>query len=280
MTERIITIGQVPVTCYEGGQGDNTLVLLHGWPQTSYVWRKVFQPLAEQHRVIAIDLPGMGNDNAADSADTAAIAAIVKCVCDELGLDKFNIAGHDIGAWVAAAFALAYEERLRSLIVMDAGIPGLIPDEIFTPANAGKIWQFYFHAIKELPEQLLEGKEREYLSWYFENKSAVKDAITAADIDHYVQAYKGKRRLTGGFAYYQAFPESVIQNKARLRNLSIPVLAIGGEKAQGLNMGKAMSRICTENLTAISIPDCGHYIPEERPEEMLRAFDEFFIKVK
>lgn len=275
-----ITIGHIPVTYYEGGHGNSTIVLLHGWPQTSYIWRKVFQPLAAQHRVIAIDLPGMGNDNIADSTDTRSIAAIVKNMCDQLKLDQFHLAGHDIGAWVATAFAIDYEEKLKSLIVMDAGIPGLIPDEIFVPGNAGKIWQFYFHSIKGLPELLIEGKEKEYISWYFENKSVVKDAITAADIDHYFEAYKGKERLANSFAYYQSFPESTVQNKACFRNFDIPVLAIGGEKAQGLNMGKAMSKICAENVTAVSIPDCGHYIPEEQPQEMLKAFNEFFAKLK
>lgn len=269
------------VTYYEdGNNSESTIVLLHGWPQTSYVWRKVFPSLAEQHRVIAIDLPGMGNDNIAEKTDTKSIAAIVKEVCDKLHLEKVHLVGHDIGAWVAAAFAIDYEDKLKSLIVMDAGIPGLIPDEVFIPANAGKIWQFYFHSIQELPEMLIEGKEREYLTWYFVNKSAVKDAITEEDIEHYFKAYNGKKRLANSFAYYKSFPESCEQNNARTKHLDIPILAIGGEKAQGLNMGRAMNKMCEDNVTAVNIADCGHYIPEEQPEEMLRVFTEFFATVK
>ncbi|MBW8688247.1 alpha/beta fold hydrolase [Chitinophaga rhizophila] len=275
-----IIAGNVQVTYYEDGtNSESPIVLLHGWPQTSYIWRKVFPALAEKHRVIAIDLPGMGNDNFADKTDTQSIAALIKDVCDQLQLKKFHLAGHDIGAWVAAALAIQFEDSLLSLIVMDAGIPGLIPDEVFAPANAGKIWQFYFHSISELPEMLIEGKEKEYITWYFTNKSAVKDAFTAEDIDHYYKAYTGKKRLAGGFAYYKSFQENVVQNNARTKHLDLPILAIGGEKAQGMNMGKAMNKMCVDNVTAVSIPDCGHYIPEEQPEELMRVMNAFLANV-
>jgi len=273
-------IDNVLVTYYEGGNAESTIILLHGWPQTSHIWRKVFKPLTEKHRVIAIDLPGMGNNNTAEQTDTKHIASIINGLQKALNIDKFHLAGHDIGAWVATAFANDFEERLKSLIVMDAGIPGLIPDEVFVPGNAGKIWQFYFHSIKGLPEFLIEGKEKEYISWYFTNKSVIKEAIGAEDIEHYYQAYKGKERLANGFAYYQAFPENCTQNNACAKDIAIPILAIGGEKAQGLNMGTSMNKISTNKVTAVSIPDCGHYIPEEQPEELLRVLENFFLDIE
>ncbi|WP_449406675.1 hypothetical protein, partial [Mucilaginibacter limnophilus] len=154
---------------------------------------------------------------------------------------------------VAVTFALEFEQSLKTLSVLDAGIPGLIPDEIFSPVNAKKIWQFYFHAIDDIPEFLLAGKEAEYLNWYFNNKTFVKDALSDEVISHYIQCYTGKENLKYGFEYYRAFNESAGQNLAYNAKLIIPVLAIGAEYGQGLNMDIAMQKVSEHPVQCISI---------------------------
>jgi pimeloyl-ACP methyl ester carboxylesterase len=206
------------------------------------------------------------------------VAMLIKSFCDRLGLEKIHLVGHDVGAWVATTFALEYETSLQSLIILDAGIPGLIPDEVFSPLNANKIWQFYFHAIEGMPEFLIEGKEKEYLSWYFTRKTTIKNAITAEDISIYTAAYTGKERLRNGFDYYRAFSESAEQNKSYQHQLSIPILAMGGEQSQGLNVGKAMQKISHAEIESVSLPECGHYITEEQPEKFLALVLAFLNK--
>ena len=76
-----IEINGVPVTYYETGEGD-TMLMLHGWPQTSYVWRKVIPELSKHYRVIAADLPGMGNSNPISTADTLSVATFIKAFCN------------------------------------------------------------------------------------------------------------------------------------------------------------------------------------------------------
>lgn len=264
-----IIVNGTPVTYYESGKG-TPLILLHGWPQTSYIWRKVFPELQEHYRIIAIDLPGMGNSNNLPSSDTLAVSKLIKDFCAELYIDQFHLVAHDIGAWVAVTFALEYEHLLKSLIILDAGIPGLIPDEVFSPLNAQKIWQFYFHAIDEIPEFLIEGKEWGYLSWYFDKKTAVKDAFNLEDIAVYVNAYSGKKRLSTSFDYYRSFALNVAQNTSYQHKLHIPILAIGGELAQGKNVGIAMQKISGNPIHAVSLPKCGHYIAEEQPVLFLK----------
>lgn len=263
-----IIVDDIPVTYYESGHGD-PMILLHGWPQTSHIWRKVFPELAKHYHVFAIDLPGMGNVNATPTADTITVAMLIKSFCDQLNLSNIHLVGHDVGAWVATTFALEYESMLQSLIILDAGIPGLIPDEVFSPLNANKIWQFYFHAIEGMPEFLIEGKEKEYLNWYFTRKTTIKNAITADDISIYVAAYTGKEKLRNGFGYYRSFRESAEQNKSYQHKLSIPILAIGGEQSQGVNVGKAMQKIAHGDIQSVSLAECGHYIVEEQPEKFL-----------
>lgn len=256
-------------------EGSGTpIVLLHGWPQTSHVWRKVIPLLAAKHQVVAIDLPGLGESQSFGVFDTGRVADIISEATEALGISGYHLVGHDIGAWVATSLALRHDGRLKSLTVVDAGIPGLIPDEIFNPGNAARVWQFYFHAVGDIPELLTEGREREYLSWYFRNKAIVKDAISEADVDLYTSQYRRKHAMSNGFEYYRAFPLSADQNRSFQRKLAVPVLAVGGESAVGSSIGAAMQKIATSVDTKV-IPNCGHYVPEERPREFSEMLLEF-----
>jgi len=259
-------------------QGVGTpMIMLHGWPQSSYVWRKVVPLLSEKYRIILIDLPGLGHSQSCDSFSTADISDILSEVAYALDLSSYHLVGHDIGAWVAVTHALKYEDQLLSLTVVDAGIPGLIPDELFKPANASRIWQFYFHAVHDIPEFLIEGKEYAYLSWYFHNKSIVKDAISKSDTEFYVNQYMHKDVMSHGFEYYRAFPKSAEQNLSLIKTLQIPVLALGGESGVGTSIGVAMNKISNKVTTHV-IVDCGHYVPEERPKEFSEVLLNFTSK--
>lgn len=271
---RYCEVEGVTMHYYEQGEGP-VILLLPGWPQTAYAWRKMIPLLSVNHRVIAIELPGMGNSNPLPEADTLTVARYISKFCEQLQITGFHLVGHDVGAWVAATFALEFEDQLRSLTIMDAGIPGLIPEEVFKPENAAKIWQFYFHSVIDIPEFLIEGKEEAYLNWYFTTKSGIKDAITKADLDYYVKAYQGSERLANGFAYYRSFPVSAEFNRNHPTILKIPVLTIGGAKAQGEHVCKAMQKISENKIHSVVLADTGHYIPEEQPlasAEVLSAF--------
>lgn len=264
---KFLQIESTTLCYYEQGKGD-VILLLHGWPQTSYVWRKVMPELAKSNRVIAVDLPGLGNSSAAESYDTRTVADIISKFINTLKAGKVHLVSHDVGSWVALAFALQHEEQLHTLTVIDAAIPGLMSEEVFKPENAKKIWQFYFHAVADIPELLVVGREKEYLSWYFSNKSFITSAINEEDREVYVQAYRGKERLGRGFEYYRAFNLSAQQNRKVQRRLSIPVLAIGGQYALGEQIGNALKAVTTPKVVVIK--DCGHYVPEEQPEETVK----------
>ncbi len=250
------------------------VVLLHGWPQSSHMWRKIISAVTIKHRVILIDLPGLGKSQAHDVFDTGFVAGVIAEALEALGISNYHLVGHDIGAWVAVSLALQFENRLKSLTVVDAGIPGLIPDEIFKPDNAQRVWQFYFHAVADMPEFLTEGREKEYLSWYFHNKAIVKDAITNNDIAYYTNQYRRPLGMSNGFGYYRAFSKSADQNRTFQQKLAIPVLAIGAESGVGASIGAAMDKIAADVIVKV-ITGCGHYVPEERPNEfsdLLLAF--------
>lgn len=261
---KTIKLNNTKIAYYEQGKGE-TIVLLHGWPQTSYVWRKNFAELSKNNRVIAVDLPGLGKSQRVEKYDTKSIATLINQLTDTLKIEKFHLVGHDIGSWVAVTYALFFERKLSTLTVIDAGIPGLMDPAVFRPENATKVWQFYFHAVDEIPEFLTNGKEKEYISWYFRKKSFVKSAINKNDIQVYYNDYKGT--MKNGFAYYRAFSESAQQNQSFTRKLSIPVLAVGGRYATADRVGEAMKKIADHVQTEV-IEDCGHYVLEEQPERI------------
>ncbi|QHS63441.1 alpha/beta fold hydrolase [Chitinophaga agri] len=121
---KFMQIESTTLCYYEQGQGD-VILLLHGWPQTSYVWRKVIPLLAAHNRVIAVDLPGLGGSSPALYYDTRSIAGIISRFISHLHIDKVHLVSHDVGSWVAVSFALYHEAQLNTLTVIDAAIPGL-----------------------------------------------------------------------------------------------------------------------------------------------------------
>ncbi|UYW02137.1 alpha/beta hydrolase [Flavobacterium agricola] len=261
-----ITVNNTNWTYYEAGpKNKNTIVLLYGWPQTSYVWRHNIQALSKNNHVIALDLPGMNPNSTVEQYDTKYIATLLNQFLKNLQITKPHVVGHDIGGWVAAAYAIHYEDELATLTVIDAGIPGLMKPEVFAPENAVKIWQFYFNAVNDIPEFLLDGKETEYLTWYFTNKAYNKKAISTDDILVYAAAYKNN--MKPGFDYYRAFQQSSKQNVQLKNKLKLPVLAVGGKYAMANQVGLAMQEIAN-NVNTVVIEDSGHYVPEEQPEKL------------
>jgi pimeloyl-ACP methyl ester carboxylesterase len=259
-----------------GGTGD-PVVLLAGWPQTWYAWRYVMPVLAEQYTVLALDMRGLGDSDKPECGyDTRSVAGDIYELVKQLNWQRIFLVGHDVGSWVAYAYAAAYPETVSRLVVLDAAIPGITPAGAFQLAPDSKTWQFIFHAVPDLPEQLTAGRERLYLSWFFRTKSARSEAISETDIDEYVRCYSAPGAMKAGFDYYRAVFEDMAQNQefAKTR-LKMPVLALGGEMATNTRMFQTMQAVA-ENIRGGAIPDCGHYIPEERPDYLIEQLLAFF----
>jgi pimeloyl-ACP methyl ester carboxylesterase len=252
-----------------GGRGA-PVVLVGGWPESWYAWRKVMPALAAQHQVLAFDLPGQGDSDLVTAYDTQSIAAYLHDALAQLGINQTFLVGHDVGAWLAYAYAAGYRDDVKALVLMDAAIPGVTPDAAFQLAEDShlKIFQFFWHAVPGLPEQMTAGRERQYLDWFFKAKSARPNAITAADLDEYTRVYARPGYMKAGFEYYRAFFTDRDQNrKAAQTKLPMPVLALGGEMATGDRMLGAM-KTAADNVSGGSLAGCGHYLPEECPQEI------------
>jgi pimeloyl-ACP methyl ester carboxylesterase len=263
----------------EGGSGAPVL-LVPGWPQSWYAWRHVMPLLADGYRVIAIDPPGLGESEAPSAYDTATIASYIDALLATLEIAQIDFIGHDIGAWIGYAFAARYPQKVRTLALIDAAIPGIAPADAFTltPDRINKTWHFSFNALPALPEALVAGRERFYLDWLFNARSFNKQGIDEAALDEYTRVYSAPGAMSRGFAYYRAIFESIAQNRATAATkLPMPVLAMGGEHWLGPLM-EAMIAPVARNLTVKIVAGSAHFVLEEAPAEAGRLLRDFLSR--
>ncbi|MGW5733384.1 MULTISPECIES: alpha/beta fold hydrolase [Streptomyces] len=279
-THRWVHADGIRLHAVEGGRpAGPAVVLLAGFPQTWRAWRQVMPALADRFRVIAIDLPGQGHsERPKRSYDTHTVAAHVHAAVREIGVSTYWLAAHDVGAWVAFSLALKYEEQLRGLALLDAGIPGItLPESIPTdPARAWKTWHFAFHLVPDLPETLLAGREREYVAWFLRTKALSPDAFDDTDLDHYAAALAADGGLRAALAYYRDAAESARLNHRALdgRHLTVPVLGMSSSHGSIPDMAAAIGP-WVDSVTGVVVPDAGHFIPDEQPEAVAAAIAAF-----
>ena len=257
-----------------GGKGD-PIVLLHGWPETWYEWRHIIPELiVNNFTVIAPDMRGLGDSEKPQTGyDKKTLADDIYQLVKKLGYNKVYVAAHDWGGPVAYSYAAAHPEGVIKMIVLDTLLPGFGYEEAGNFAPNG-IWHFSFHAVRDLPEKLIEGKEDVYLNWFYDwtyNQSA----ITPGDRQEYIKQYSKPGALRAGFEYYRAVFEDAKQNKEYAKQkLEIPILAIGGEAAIG-NFTTTTFQMVANNVTGITFPNTGHFIPEERPNLLVKEMLKF-----
>ncbi|WP_411146834.1 alpha/beta fold hydrolase [Streptomyces sp. x-80] len=266
----------------EGGRPTGpAIVLLAGFPQTWWAWRKVMPSLAGRFHVIAIDLPGQGHSERPErSYDTHTVAAHVHAAVKALGVSNYWLVAHDIGAWVAFSLALQFESQLRGVALLDAGIPGIsLPEAIPTdPDRAWKTWHFAFHLVPDLPETLLAGRERDYVGWFLKVKALSPDTFEDAELNHYAAAVAVDGGLRASLAYYRDAAESARKNHEALKrqHLTVPILGISSSHGSIPDMAASISP-WADNTTGVVVPDAGHFIPDEQPEAVAAAVADFIL---
>jgi pimeloyl-ACP methyl ester carboxylesterase len=249
------------------------VLLLHGYTQDSRMWRPIVPLLAEEFTVIAPDLPGIGESEIpADGLDMKTAAIRINALARSLGVDKARVVGHDIGLMVAYAYASQFPEETEKLAVMDAFLPGVAGWE--NVYNDPGLWHFRFNGAT--PEALVSGRERTYFEYYWNSFAADKSrSLPEADRAAYTEAYARPGRMRAGWAYFVSFPQAAkdFEELSRVK-LTMPVLAIGGEKANGALLAEQM-KLVASNVTMVVLKDTGHWVLEEKPKETTDALIEF-----
>jgi pimeloyl-ACP methyl ester carboxylesterase len=270
-TEQRVRVGDVTLNYVRGGQGD-PLVLLHGYPQTWYMWRKVMPELAKHYTVIAPDLRGAGDSDApAEGYDKKTLAGDVHGLLTELGLDQdVQVVGHDIGTMVAYAYAAAHRDAVSKLVLTEAPIPdqSLYQIPTLTPEGPG-FWNFGFFSLPNgLPEQIVDGREALWVDRFTDSLEVRTDGIDSEDVREYARHLEDDAHLRASFEYFRALPQDVADNaEYNKTKLAMPVLALGARAS----LGDAVSNQVRQYATTVEgdiIEDSGHWIFEEQPADL------------
>lgn len=283
-THHTAQMGDLRIHYVVGGTGE-PVVLLHGFPQSWYAWRRVMPILARSYTVIAPDMRGFGESSKPSSGyDKLTVAEDVYRLVRQLGHERFFVVGQDWGGPVATALAGAHSEAVRRLVNIEGVLPGTLPE---TPESAlqlrtgGGAWWFPLHNAPDgVAEMLVAGKERHYLSYMIRSLMYDPSSLTEADLDEYARTYASANGAHGGFEYYRTYLLDSQRYQAMAADkLRMPVLAIGGDVSTvgGRAVERSM-RAVAANVRGRMIRNCGHYAIEERPREIAAELLTFFAE--
>ncbi|MBO2011037.1 alpha/beta hydrolase [Siccationidurans soli] len=277
------TVNGVRLHYVEGGSGE-PLICLPGWPQTWFSYHPIAAQLSEHYRVIIVDIRGMGSSDKPESGyDKKTMAQDIYALMQHLGLSKASLLGHDIGGMVAASFAFNYPEATTKLILADGGHPSdgmrymsLLPAP---GAFAGKmdghqpyVWWMAFNQVKGLPEKLLEGRFQYLLDYLFAYVMLDDSRMSAFDRAVYAAAYNDANSIRAANAWYQTFEQDIADART-YAPLTMPVLGIGSYVSFE-NMKMSLAAMAP-TAQIIGILDSGHYMFEEKPDQVLAAVLDF-----
>jgi pimeloyl-ACP methyl ester carboxylesterase len=258
-----------------GKQSRPALLLLHGWPQSSALYDAVLEPLSEDHFVFVPDLPDIGGSRGSPvSGDKTVLSDIVLAAAEQAGAREIVIAGLDVGGMIAFAAARAHGARISRAIVMNTVIPGIEPwSQVLADP---RIWHFAFHATANLPEILVQGRERAYFDFFTDFLSGDPKRIPDTLREQFARAYARPEALKAGFDWYRAMPGDAATN-AEPAHIDTPLLYVRGDAdkrpigpyVEGLRAAGA------RNLESRVVSDSGELLPIEAPEAFISLLREF-----
>ncbi|XDG09725.1 hypothetical protein ABKA04_009340 [Annulohypoxylon sp. FPYF3050] len=249
------------------------ILLIHGFPQTSYQFRHVIDPFSRAgYRVIAPDYRGAGGSSKPMTGFTKSTMArdFVRLLNALEIHEPVHLIGHDIGGMIAFAMASKHPSRVASINWGECPLPGT---EVFTEelaSHAVQQFHFVFHNVPDLALALVSGRERVYVSHFFQKLLYNRAALKPEDIDHYVEAYEQPGAMRCAFEVYRAFEQDskeCLEWISSYGKLSLPALSLNGIESRHLEHAGPMFAEVHQKGTyeVVAIPDAGHYIAEENP---------------
>jgi pimeloyl-ACP methyl ester carboxylesterase len=270
--EKTATVDAVSINYKIGGRGP-VVVLLHGYAQTSHMWTPLLPLLATTHTVIAPDLRGAGaSQRPPDGYDKKTMARDIHGLVRQLGHDRVQMVGHDIGLMVAYAYAAQFPAEVSKVALMDAFLPG-VGDwrDVWLMRD---LWHFHFYG--ETPLALVAGRERIYFEHFWNDFAADRTkSVSEADRQLYAAAYARDGGMRAGFEYFRNFEQDAKDFAAlSVTKLTMPFLILTGEKASGTFLID-QAKIVASNVTGVIVKGSGHWLIDEAPGQVIPALVAF-----
>ena len=283
-TYQDVDTGDARIHCAVSGDGP-PLLLLHGYPQTHLIWHRVAPLLTSEFTVVLADLRGYGDSaKPAPSPDDVeytkrAMAADQVALMRQLGFDRFGVVGHDRGGRVAHRMALDWPAAVQRLAVLDI-VPTRYTFEHVDAAVALGYYHWFFLADRNgIPERLLGAEPEFWIRSRMNSRHSGGTAFDPAAVDEYVRCFSDPAAIAASCADYRAAAglDLMHDNADAGRLLESPLLVLWGEHSF---VGRAYDvvdvwRGYAADVTGQALPS-DHYLPEEQPELVATAVQEFF----
>jgi pimeloyl-ACP methyl ester carboxylesterase len=288
-----VSVNGIRLHYWIGGDPDGQpAILWHGFLSTGFAWRDVAPALAEAGLAVLVpDMRGFGDSDKPggdDGYDARALAEECRALVAQLGFGRGRpllLAAHDMGALPALIWAADHEKEVSGLLYVEA--PVMLGEALrksfeYRPETmaGGSMWWWLLPLAPGVPEALVVGHERAFLDWFYQGAATVRhEAFTPAVIDEYLRTFVGREGVLGSMGIYRAAFMSIDQTEPLMRRrLTVPVVALGGASGLGAKVGE-MVKMVAEHVDANVLEDCGHFVPEERPDELTRHILAFARRV-
>ena len=251
------------------------LLLLHGWPHSHALYEPVLHDLSERFFVLAPDLPEIGESRGAPrSAEKTVLADVLLAAAEQAGGRNIVVAGIDVGGMIAFAAARDHGHRIRGAVVTNTVVPGLDPWEKLLADP--RIWHFAFHAIPDLPETMVQGRQRPYFDYFTNALAGNSKAVTEAHRARFAEAYARPEALKAGFDWYRALAADAAHN-AHPKAIETPLMYLRGD-ADGRSPDDylpGLRKAGVRNLTSAVLAGSGEFAPLEAPRAFVEALMDF-----
>jgi pimeloyl-ACP methyl ester carboxylesterase len=268
-------LSSVKIHYLKAGTGKKTLVVIHGFGDTSHMWIPLFDDFGKEYTIIAPDMRGLGDSSRpAAGYDKKTIAVDIRELLKSLGVEKIDLVGHDIGLMVAYAYAAQYPKDVEKLALLDAPLPGIgdIWETIYTtPA----LWHFHF-VNSPIALDLVKGRERLFLEHFWQTLSPHPETFSEVDRRIYAKSYAQDGAMRAAFEMFKTFNNQDAEDNRKFatNKLPMPVLTIEGDKAMGGALA-IQAKMVANDVTSVVLMDTGHWLMEQRPAETKSALKKF-----
>lgn len=266
------------------GKAKGTILLIHGYPETSYQFRHVITPLADAgYHVIAPDYRGAGtSSHPRDGYDKVTMATDLHTLLTKhLDIqEKVHVIGHDIGGMVAHAYAARFPDDSATVTWGECPLPGTKVYDKFVKEDSG-VWHFTFHWQTDLPETLTYGRERQYIKHFYDRLCINASAFRADDIDYYASLFAQPGAMRSGFDVYRGFHQDSKDNiewVEKSGKCKVPCLTLNGDGSFLARIAKDQALEMYTDVESVTVAKSGHWIAEENPEDFVENVLKFVGK--
>jgi pimeloyl-ACP methyl ester carboxylesterase len=273
------TVNGVRLHYVIAGSGDPVL-LVHGWPETWYAWRKVIPVLASRFTVVAPDMRGYGDsERPAAGYDKVTVATDLHELMRSLGFGRVHLVVQDMGGPVGFAYAASFPVDVRDFVFIESAVPGFGLEASMDVAHGGS-WHMGFNMAQGINELLVAGRERPFIEYFYRRGALHPDALTRADIDEYARSYAAGG-LVASFNYYRTLLDDAKVNREKLavKRLALPVLSLAAEQGFGDFSHASIAQVA-DHVERQTIAGAKHFLVQDQPQAAAEAILSFLTRTE